>query len=108
MRIDLMMTLRIMILDMRELSRILKSRHVPVQIPDPLVDGGVAAADVADVCLEVLNVDRVEADDGGVEADVGFGDAVAVVVGAGVLLEVAFDAVKGFEELFYCFFVGFL
>ena len=68
----------------------------------------VPAADISDVALEVLNVDGVEADDGGVEADVGFGDGGAVVVGGGVGGEVGFDAVERAEEGVHGFFVGFL
>jgi hypothetical protein len=37
---------------------------VPVELTHPLVQAGVAAADVADVALEVLHVDGVEADYG--------------------------------------------
>lgn len=43
----------------------------------------VSAADVTEVALEVLDVDCVEADDGCVEADVLFGQAVAEVVWPG-------------------------
>jgi hypothetical protein len=45
------------------------------------VEVGVAAADVADVALEVLHVDGVEADDGRVEAHVLLCQAVAEVEG---------------------------
>lgn len=41
---------------------------------------GVAAANVADVALEVLDIDGVKADDGWVEADVQLGELVAQVV----------------------------
>ena len=68
----------------------------------------VPAPDVSDVALEVLNVDGVESDKGGEEADVSFGDGGAMVVGGGVGCEVGFDTVKGAEEGFDGFFVGFL
>jgi len=45
------------------------------------VEVGVSAADVADVALEVLDVDCVEADDGRVQAHVLLGQAVAEVEG---------------------------
>ena len=55
----------------------------------------------------MLDVDGVEADDGGEEADVGFGDGGAVVVGGGMCGEVGFGLVEGLEEgadvLFVCF-----
>lgn len=70
------MTLGIMLLNMFKLRRLFTKRlgKVPVQVPHPLVQGRVARANVADVALEVLHVDRVEADNRRVEADVGFGD----------------------------------
>jgi len=40
----------------------------------------IARADIADVALEMLHVDRVETDDGGVQADISFGDVLAVIV----------------------------
>lgn len=42
----------------------------------------VSAADFTDVALEVLNIDRVKADDGCVEANVGFSQPVAKVEGS--------------------------
>ncbi len=56
----------------------------------------------------MLDVDGVEADDGRVEPDVGFGDVRPEVVGCGVLCEVGFGAVEGGEERADGFFVGFL
>lgn len=73
------MTLRIMRLNMRKLRRIAKRRDIPVQIPQPLMDIRIPRSDVPDVRLEVLHIDGIEADDGRVEAHVGFGDVVAVV-----------------------------
>lgn len=93
------MALRIMPLDMRELRRLLpKRRMIPIQIPQPLVDPRVAAPDVADVGLEMLDVDDVEADDGRVEADVCLGDVGAEVEGSGGGGEVLLYAVEGREE----------
>ena len=103
------MALGIMILNMLELGRFAKRRHIPVQVAQPVVDGRVAGADVADVAFEVLDVDGVEADEGRVEADVGFGEVRAVVVGCGgggVRGEVSFDAREGGEEGVEGFFVG--
>jgi hypothetical protein len=77
----------------------------------PAMDGRVAGADVADVGFEMLHVDGVEAGDGRVEADVGFGEAGAEIVwcrGGGCGLQVAFDAVEGGEEWGEGLFVGFL
>jgi hypothetical protein len=101
------MTLRIMGFNMRELSRVPESRVVPIQVPQPLMDIGVTGSDVSDVGLEVLDVDGVEADDSGEEADIGFGDRGAVVEWAGGGREVLFYPVEGAEELGYGFGVGF-
>jgi len=106
MRINLPMTLGIMLLDMLKLRRVPKCRHVPIQVPQPLVQIGVPAADIADVAFEMLDVDWVEADDGGVESDVGFGDGGAVVVGRRVVGEVGFSAIEGFEKGVDILFVG--
>ena len=83
---------------MRELRRLAERRILPVAVPHPLVQVRVPAANVADVAsvrsgqytpvqsglktnlLEVLHIDRIEANDGGVQADVGFGHVLAVVV----------------------------
>jgi len=100
------MTLGIMLLDMLELRRLSKGRHLPIQLPQPLVQMGVPATDIADVTFEMLDVDGVEADDGGVESDVGFGDGGAVVVGGRVVGEVGFSAIEGFEKGVDVLFVG--
>lgn len=121
------MTLGVMLPDVRELRRLSECFDVPVQIADPptephqrlnqsgigskryvLVNGRISAANIANVALEVLDIDRIETNDGRVETDVGLCDAVAVVVGTWILGEVFFDAVEGFEELRDGFFVGFL
>ena len=57
------------------------------------MQGRVAGADFLEVGLEVLDVDGVETDDGCVEADVGFADLVAEVVGARGGGQVLFGAV---------------
>ena len=82
-----------MVLDVFELGRLAKGhRVVPVQMSHPAMEVRVPASDfalsvilkkkkkkggeltVADVALEVLHVDWVEADDGCEETDVCFGD----------------------------------
>lgn len=44
-------------LDVLELRRVVEGRVVPVEVAQPAVGVGVAGADVADVTLEVLDVD---------------------------------------------------
>ena len=72
------------------------------------MQSGIAGADVADVAFEMLHVDGIEADYCCVEADVGFGDVRAEVVGGGVGGEVGLGAGEGGEEGVDGFFVGFL
>lgn len=74
------MTLRVVFLDMLELGRLPEGRNIPVQMPQPFVQRRVARADIADVALEMLHVDGVETDDGGVQADISFGDMFAEVI----------------------------
>lgn len=102
------MTLRIMLLNMRELRRLAKSRDFPIQISHPLVQSRISRANIAKVAFEVLNVDGVEADYSGEETDVGFGYGWTEVEGAGGGGEVGFGAVEGGEEGFDGGFVGFL
>lgn len=56
------MALGVVVLDVQEVGGVGEGRGAPVQVAQPGVDGRVAAADVADVALEVLHVDGVEAD----------------------------------------------
>jgi hypothetical protein len=60
------MTLCIMSFNMRELGRLFKSRNSPIEIPEPLMQVRIICPNGPEVRLEVLNVDDVEADDGGV------------------------------------------
>ena len=61
-------------LNMLKTRRLPKRREIPIQIPHPLVDiWKLAAADGMQVCFEECGIYDVEADDGHVEADVGFG-----------------------------------
>lgn len=45
------MALGVMFLDMRELSRVLEGRDVPVEVAEPFVDVWVVCADGAEVGL---------------------------------------------------------
>lgn len=98
-RVNLRVASRIVPLDVLKLRRLAKRLVAPVQVPHPQVQPGVPAPDVPDIALEVLHVDRVEADERDVQADVGLGDLVAKVERPRrVLREVRFCAVQGGEE----------
>ena len=62
--IDLLVTLRIVLLDVLELSRVPERGHIPIQITQPLVKRRISRPDVANVAFEVLHVDGIETDDG--------------------------------------------
>lgn len=53
-----------MLLDVVKLSGLAEGGHIPVEVAEPLVERWVSATDVADVTLEVLDVDGIKADDG--------------------------------------------
>lgn len=56
-RVDLGVRLGVVVLDVEEVGGVAERRQVPVQVAHPVVDGRVARADVADVALEVLDID---------------------------------------------------
>jgi len=85
-----------MILDMIKLRRLLEPLDIPIQVSKPFMNGRVIMPNVLDVTLEVLDVDGVEADDGGVQTDVCFRELVAEEVFA--LWEDSFDTVETGEE----------
>ena len=100
--INLLMALRIMELNMLELSRLPEGRHVPVQPAHPAMNSGIPGANIPDITLEMLDIHRVEADDGGEQPDISLGDGGAEeerCLGRGCGCgEVGFDAVEGGEE----------
>ena len=63
MWVNLFMALRIMFLDMLELCRLSERRHIPIQVPQPLMQCWVSAPDVTDIALEMLHIHRIESDD---------------------------------------------
>lgn len=106
--VDLGVAPRVMPLDVIKLRRLLKRGMVPVQVAHPLVQARVAAADVANVALEVLHVHRVEARQRHVQPHVSLGDVLAEEVGAlGLRGEVLLCAVEGLEDAGDALFVGF-
>ena len=107
-RVNLLMTLCVVFLDMLKLRRLSESGYIPVQMPQPLMQRRVPRADIADIALKMLDVDGVEPNDGGIKANVCFGDGFAEVIGCRVLCQVSFRTVKGGEEGLDGLFVGFL
>lgn len=87
------MTLRVMSLDMRKLGRLAKSWVVPVTMPHPFVNRWISRPNVPDVGLEVLDVDCVETDCSGEEADICFCDSLTMVIRARRRGELRLDSV---------------
>lgn len=99
---------RVMPLDMLKLRGILERRLIPVQVAHPLMHGGISRADIANIALEVLDVDGVEANERDVQSDVGLGDVLAKVVRSVLLFaQVLLSAVEGFKEGDNVVLVGF-
>lgn len=74
------MTPSIMPLNMFKLRRLPKRRLIPIQFPQPLMQRRIPRPNIADIALEMLHVDRIKADDGRIQADIGFGDVRAEIV----------------------------
>ena len=72
------------------------------------MEGRVATSDITDIAFEVLNVNRVEANNSCIETDVGFCEVCAKVVRVGVLRQVGFSFVQMFEERVDSLFIGLL
>lgn len=108
MGVYLLVAFCIMILDMLELSRLLERRYVPVQLPQPLVQRRITRSNITDVALEMLHIDWIEANDGGIEANVCFSDVGTEIVGSSVFGKVSLGAVKGDKKGFDGFLISFL
>ena len=93
---------------MFELSRVMESRHIPVQLAHPAMNSRVPGTNIPNITLEVLDVHGVEADDGREEPDVSFGDIGAEEVGVCVACYVLLDTLERGEERCHGFFVRFL
>lgn len=108
--INLLMTLRIMFLDVLEIRRLTERRQIPIEATYPAMNGGEPRADITQITFEMLDVDRVEANDGCEEADIGLGDGFAEEKGRGgeLLGQVSFDFIQRGKKRRDGFFVRFL
>lgn len=106
-RIDTRLAFTVVLLDMLELGRLLHPGHFPVQMFQPAVQARVIVSNAADHEFEMLLVDGVEADEGGVEFEVDFGDVLAEDVHVvWVVGKMGFEAVEGGEDDAAVFFIG--
>lgn len=97
-RIDIIMTLRIVLLDVPEIRRVLILVVVPVQILEPVVQYRILPADHAEVAFEMLHVDRVEADQSCICPDVNFSHLLSEDVRAFIAMGDFFEFVQGGED----------
>ena len=68
----------------------------------------ITGSNITDVALEVLHINRVEANDGSIEANVCFSDIGTEIVWSSVFGKVSFGAVKGGKKGFDGFLISFL
>ena len=78
----MLMAFGVIPLNVIKAGRIFEGWLRPVQPTHPSMQSRKASADVFHVDFEMLSVDRIEANDGGEQADVGFCDASAEEVGS--------------------------
>ena len=78
--------LHIILLNMPEVSRVFALLIVPVHVFEPVVQDRVGVPDGAEVAFEVLNVGRIETNEGCVAPDVEFGHLGPEDVGAAVVV----------------------
>ena len=92
------MALGVVFLDVLKVRRLTELWHVPVEVAEPGMQSWVAASDVANVALEMLHVDRVEADDGRVQPEVGVCQSSPHHVRSRPRSESGFNAIQGLEQ----------
>ena len=93
MRVDLPVTLGVMLLYVFKLRRLSKSWDIPIKVPQPLMYCRIAASYVADVAFEMLYIYWVEADNGRVESNVSLGDRRPKIIWFGMLGEMFLNMV---------------
>lgn len=102
------MASRIVKFNMIKICGVPEGGNVPEEVAHPSVEVGVARADIADVALEVLNVDWVKADDGYVESDISLSETGAVIIWSLGLHrgKMSLGAVEGAEQGAYVAKIG--
>ena len=61
------------------------------------MESWIAGPYISDVAFEMLHIDRIEADDGGVQPDIRLGDVLPKIERYGVLGQMLLGAVEGGE-----------
>ena len=108
--IDISMTLAVVLFDVLEVSRLFEFWMIPVHALEPVVQDRILASDHTEVAFKVLNVDRVEADQGVKYTNINLCHVLAKYVGTfvavGHLLELIQRAENSGEVLLVRFLVG--
>lgn len=91
------MTLCVVEFHVIKITGVLESRMIPVEIPQPFVDGRISTSDISNVALEVLNVNGVKTDDGGVKTDIGLCQSISKEIWSS-FCKAFLDLVQGFKE----------
>lgn len=102
------MTFRVVIFDVLELRCLAKRWNIPIEMSQPSMQSWIAGSDVADVALEVLHIDWVEANNSGVKAYISFSDVLTEIVWIGMRGQVGFSTVKGGKQGLNSLLVSFL
>ena len=97
-RVNIIVRLGVILLDVLKIRRLLKSLHIPVQVLEVIVQEWVVVSDGAKIALEVLHVDGVEPDQRRVGADIDFCQLGAEDVGPAALGEELLELVEGAED----------
>src|SRR3954468_8184421 len=96
-RIDIVMTLRVVLLDMLEIRRLLERLDIPIQVFEVVVQKRVIVPDGAKIALKMLHVDCVEPDQCRIRADVDFGELCTENIRAAAVSEQLLKFVEGRE-----------
>jgi hypothetical protein len=91
------MALRVMALDMREFRRILKSRDIPVQMSEPLMNIRVSRANIPDIRLEVLHIHHIEPHNRGEKPHIRLCNILPVIVWTFRLTQVFLYSIQTLE-----------
>lgn len=96
------------LLDMLEIGALLKPRHIPVTIPEPIIDPRIIVPNRPQITLEVLHVHRIESDNRSIQSQIQLRHVLAKYERSTILVDQLFDFVEGGEDGDDVLIVGFL
>lgn len=98
----------IVLLNVLKLGSLLEGSYLPVEISQPFMYVRIPRANITDVALEMLNVDGIETNDGGIEAYIHFCEVFSKIELRCLFSKMSFDVVEGAEQALDCILIGFL